>query len=179
LSKGVVVDTETTGTDSNKDAIIELGMVLFEYDPETGVAYNVIGTFDQLEAPGFAIPPESTAVHGITDEMVAGHSINDADVEQFLEGVSLVVAHNAKFDRVFLEKRLPIFESLPWGCSFAQVDWSGEGVGSAKLDYIAYQYGGGFKFEVQQFMVCLCTAFPRRRIPHAGFYNQAPFWGDD
>jgi len=141
LSKGVVVDTETTGTDSNKDAIIELGMVLFEYDPETGVSYNVIGTFDQLEAPGFAIPPESTAVHGITDEMVAGHSINDADVEQFLEGVSLVVAHNAKFDRVFLEKRLPIFESLPWGCSFAQVDRSGEGVGSAKLDYIAYQYG--------------------------------------
>jgi len=141
LSKGVVVDTETTGTDSNKDAIIELGMVLFEYDPETGAAYNVIGTFDQLEAPGFAIPPESTAVHGITDEMVAGHSINDSDVEKFLEGVSLVVAHNAKFDRVFLEKRLPVFESLPWGCSFAQVDWSGEGVGSAKLDYIAYQYG--------------------------------------
>ena len=141
LSKGVVVDTETTGTDSNKDAIIELGMVLFEYDPETGAAYNVIGTFDQLEAPGFAIPPESTAVHGITDGMVAGHSINDSDVEKFLEGVSLVVAHNAKFDRVFLEKRLPVFESLPWGCSFAQVDWSGEGVGSAKLDYIAYQYG--------------------------------------
>jgi len=38
---------------------------------------------------------------------------------------------------------------------------------------------GGFKFEVQQFMVFLCTAFPRRRIPHAGFYNPAPFWGDD
>src|SRR5690606_30337039 len=42
---------------------------------------------------------------------------------------------------VFLEKRLPIFESLPWGCSLAQVDWSAEGIGSAKLEYIAYQYG--------------------------------------
>ena len=72
LSKGVVVDTETTGTDYDKEAIIELGMVLFEFDPETGVVYNVLGTIDQLEDPGFPIPPEATAVHGITDEMVSG-----------------------------------------------------------------------------------------------------------
>ncbi len=141
LSKGVVVDTETTGTNPDKDAIIEVGMVLFEFDPNTGIAYNATKSFDQLEDPGFPIPPDSTMVHGITDEMVAGKRIDDTSVERFLEGVSLVVAHNAKFDRVFLEKRLPIFESLPWGCSIAQVDWNGQGIGSAKLDYIAYQYG--------------------------------------
>jgi DNA polymerase-3 subunit epsilon len=141
LSRGVVVDTETTGTIAGKDAIIELGMVLFEYDPETGVVYTVLDSFDQLEDPGFPIPAEATAVHGITDDMVAGKQIDDASVERFLDGVTLVIAHNAKFDRVFMEKRLPIFESLPWGCSFAQVDWSNEGIGSAKLEYIAYQYG--------------------------------------
>lgn len=141
LSKGVVVDTETTGTNSDKDGIVELGMVLFEFDPETGIAYSVLNSFDQLEDPGFPIPPEATAVHGITNDMVAGKRIDEASVERFLEGVSLVVAHNSKFDRVFMEKRLPIFESLPWGCSFAQVDWSEEGIGSAKLEYIAYKYG--------------------------------------
>lgn len=141
LAKGIVVDTETTGTNSERDAIIEIGMVKFEFDPETGIAYNVLDSFDQLEDPGFPIPPEATAVHGITNEMVDGKRIDDASVGQFLEGVSLVVAHNSKFDRVFLEKRLPIFESLPWGCSLAQVDWSEEGIGSAKLEYIAYQYG--------------------------------------
>jgi DNA polymerase-3 subunit epsilon len=141
LSKGVVVDTETTGINPDKDAIIELGMVLFEFDLETGCAYRVLNTFDQLEEPGFPVSPESTAVHGITDEMVAGQKINDDEVAAFLDGVSLVIAHNSKFDRVFLEKRLPIFETLPWGCSFAQVDWSGEGIGSAKLDYISYKYG--------------------------------------
>ncbi len=141
LSLGVVVDTETTGIDPDRDAIIELGMVLFEYDPETGQAYRVLGSFDQLEDPGFPISPESTLVHGITDAMVAGRKIDDRAVADFLAGVSLVIAHNSKFDRVFLEKRLPLFESLPWGCSLAQVDWRAEGVGSAKLDYIAYQYG--------------------------------------
>ncbi len=141
LSRGVVVDTETTGVDTAKDAIIELGMVLFEYDPKTGIVYDVLETFDQLEYPGFPIPPESTAVHSITDEMVAGKLIDDGAVEQFLDGVTLVIAHNAKFDRVFMEKRLPIFEKLPWGCSFAQVNWNEEGISSAKLEFIAYQYG--------------------------------------
>ena len=141
VALGVVVDTETTGISHERDAIIELGMVLFEFDPETGAVYRVLASFDQLEDPGFAIPPESTAVHGITDEMVAGQRISDAEVSQFLQGVSIVIAHNSKFDRVFLEKRLPIFESLPWGCTLAQIDWSGEGIASAKLDYIAYRYG--------------------------------------
>jgi DNA polymerase-3 subunit epsilon len=141
LLKGAVVDTETTGTNPEGDAIIELGMVLFEYDPQTGQAFGVLGSFDQLEYPGFPIPPESTEIHGITDEMVEGKKIDDAEVEHFLKDVSIVIAHNAKFDRVFLEKRLPIFETLPWACSFAQIDWNGEGVGSAKLEYIAYKYG--------------------------------------
>jgi DNA polymerase-3 subunit epsilon len=141
LLRGIVVDTETTGTNPDQDAIIELGMVLFEFDPLTGEVFNIIGTFDELEDPGFPIPPDSTTVHGITDEMVAGKKIDNQNVKHFLKDVSLVVAHNSKFDRVFLEKRLPIFESLPWACTFAQIDWSGEGVGSAKLDYIAYQYG--------------------------------------
>lgn len=141
LLKGVVVDTETTGVSPEQDKIIELGMVLFEFDPQTGVAFNVLDSFDELEDPGFTITPESTAVHGITDEMVKGRKIDDDKVAAFLKDVSIVIAHNAKFDRVFLEKRLPIFESLPWACSFAQIDWNGEGLGSAKLDYIAYQYG--------------------------------------
>jgi DNA polymerase-3 subunit epsilon len=141
IHRGMVVDTETTGLQTGKDAIIELGMVLFEYDPLTGQAYRILDVFGELEDPGFPIPSEATAIHGITDEMVHGKRIDDGRIAQMLDGVSVVIAHNAKFDRVFMEKRLPIFESAPWGCSWAQVDWNGEGLGSAKLDYIAYQYG--------------------------------------
>lgn len=168
LSRGVVVDTETTGVDPDKDAIIELGMVLFEFDPETGAAYQVLGSFDQLEDPGFPVPAESTAVHGITDEMVAGKRIDDAGVAQFLDGVSLVIAHNSRFDRVFLEKRLPLFESLPWGCSFAQVDWRGEGVGSAKLDYIAYQYGFFYEAHRAEGDCYALLEILQQRLPKSG-----------
>jgi DNA polymerase-3 subunit epsilon len=141
LLKGVIVDTETTGLSHDTDKIIEIGLVVFEYDPVTGQAYRVLETFGALEDPGFPITSEITEITGITNEMVAGKRIDDAKVVELVSGASLVIAHNSKFDRPFLEQRFPVFESLPWGCSFAQVDWDGEGLGAKKLDYIAFQFG--------------------------------------
>ena len=141
LCKGVVVDTETTGLDQSADKIIEIGVVVFEYDPSTGQAYRVLDTYGCLEDPGIKIPAEITEITGITNEMVAGQRIDDAKVAALADGASLIIAHNAKFDRPFLERRFPVFETLPWGCSFAQVDWTGEGLGARKLDYIAFQFG--------------------------------------
>jgi DNA polymerase-3 subunit epsilon len=109
LSKGIVLDTETTGFDVSHDRVIELGMLAFEFDPVTGVVYRVIDVLDELEDPGFPIPPATTAVHHITDEMVQGHRIDDARVASFLKDASVVIAHNAAFDRPFVEARWPMF----------------------------------------------------------------------
>ena len=141
LSKGIILDTETTGMDIEKDKVIELGMILFEFDPQTGVIYKVLKTFDQYEDPGFPIPAESTAVHHITDDMVKGCSIDDHEVGDFLRNVSVVIAHNAVFDRAFVEMRWPIFEDYMWACSLKDIDWRGEGFGSAKLEYLVYTQG--------------------------------------
>lgn len=141
LVKAIILDTETTGTDSTKDRIIELGMVMFEYCRESGQVYRVLDTFDELEDPGIAIPPESTKVHGITGDMVRGKKISDAAVQAFIADSSLIIAHNAKFDRAFVEIRFPFFESKAWACSFAQVPWTDEGLGSAKLEFLAYRFG--------------------------------------
>ena len=141
VCRGVILDTETTGRDVKVDKVIELGMVLFEYCPETGRVFGILKTFNQLEDPGMPIEEGASKVNGITDEMVKGKKIDDAEVEAFLENVEIVIAHNAQFDRQILEKRLPIFMHLPWGCSRMQVDWDAEGFGTHKLDYIAYRLG--------------------------------------
>ncbi len=141
LAKGVIVDTETTGLNQDTDKIMEIGLVVFEYDPETGQAYRVLESFGALEDPGISITAEITEITGITNEMVAGQRIDDARVADLVAGASIVIAHNSKFDRPFLEQRFPVFEEMPWGCSFAQVDWDGEGLGARKLDYIAFQFG--------------------------------------
>lgn len=141
LARGVIVDTETTGLNQDTDKIMEIGLVVFEYDPETGQAYRILDTYGALEDPGVPISADITEITGITNEMVAGKRIDDARVADLVSGASIVIAHNAGFDRPFLEQRFPVFEALPWGCSFAQVDWNGEGLGARKLDYIACQFG--------------------------------------
>ena len=141
LKRGVIIDTETTGVDTAKDEIIEIGMILFDYDPITGQACRVIDTYCELEQPSKPIPLETTLVHGITDDMVQGKRIDDNKVAEFLSNVELVVAHNSSFDRALLERRLPIFKTLSWGCSFKEIPWRNEGIGSQKLDYILSQFG--------------------------------------
>lgn len=144
LIKAIILDTETTGFDYVNDRIIELGMVLFEYCPETGQAYRVLDTYDELEDPGVPIPPESTKVHGITDDMVNGRYIDEETVKTFIAEASLIIAHNAKFDRAFVEARFPFFKDKAWACSFSQINWNGEGLGGAKLEFLAYRYGFHF-----------------------------------
>lgn len=141
LVKAAIVDTETTGTNQSVDKIIELGIVIVEYCPDSGQVYRVLETFDELEYPGIAIPPESTKIHGITDEMVNGKTINDETVEALMADVSLVIAHNAFFDRGFMEARFPIFKKKSWACSYAQVPWKTEGMGSSSLEFLAYRFG--------------------------------------
>ncbi|NDC61416.1 MAG: DNA polymerase III subunit epsilon [Betaproteobacteria bacterium] len=141
LLRGVVLDTETTGLNVEDDQVIELGMLLFEFDPITGIVYRVVDVFDQLEDPGRPIPPETTAVHHITDDMVHGKRIDDATVEALVADASLVIAHNAAFDRPFVEKRWPIFVDKQWACSVRDVDWKREGVSSAKLEYLLQMQG--------------------------------------
>ena len=141
LCRGVVLDTETTGFDVENDRVIELGMLLFEFDPVSGVIHQVLEVFDELEDPGFEIPPASIAVHHITDEMVRGKRIDDAQVASFLKNVDVVIAHNAAFDRPFVEARWPLFETLNWGCSIKDIDWREEGFGSAKLEYLLSTQG--------------------------------------
>ncbi len=141
LITAAILDTETTGTHPERDKLIELGMVLVELCPESGQVYRVLEVFDELEDPGIPIPEESTRIHHITDAMVAGKRIDDGAVEALLATVAVVIAHNAGFDRKFVEQRFPIFATKAWACSWAQVPWSEEGIGSSKLEFLAYASG--------------------------------------
>jgi hypothetical protein len=136
-----VVDVETTGTNPDRDKIIELGICLFEYDRQNGRIYKVLGSWEWLEDPGCSIPPEITKITGITDQMVAGHRIDDRAVNDLLSRVVLVIAHNADFDRRFLERRLPAFAAKHWACSRFDIDWKAEGIRSSALEFVAYSLG--------------------------------------
>ncbi|QAU44098.1 3'-5' exonuclease [Bradyrhizobium guangzhouense] len=131
----VVLDTETTGLDHRKDEVIELGMVKFDYTAD-GRIVGVRDTFSAFNEPSAPIPPEITAITGITHAMVAGQRIDDAAISAFVDDAVITIAHNSGFDRKFAERYWPVFEDIAWGCSATEVDWRSHGFAGAQLGYL-------------------------------------------
>lgn len=137
---GLFVDVETTGLDPNKDEILELAMLPFRYSID-GTVVEVLGLFDRLREPSSPIPPEITALTGISDAMVAGKKIDPEEVSRFASPAALIIAHNAAFDRRFIERFCPLFATKPWACSMAEINWNAEGFEGVKLAYLAASFG--------------------------------------
>ena len=141
---GIYLDVETTGFDPGREAIIELAMLQFEFSSD-GKIYRVVDEYDGFEDPGRPIPEEIVELTGITDDDVAGKAIDEDTVREMLEPAAIVIAHNARFDRPFVENRLAEFREKAWGCSANQVPWRRHGIESAKLEYVGMRLG--FFFE--------------------------------
>ncbi len=101
----IAFDTETTGLEWDKDdRIIELGAVELINHVPTG------NTFQTYINPGRAVSEATIRITGITDaDLVDKPQFEDPSiVDAFLEfiGDAVLVAHNAKFDRGFLNMEL-------------------------------------------------------------------------
>ncbi len=97
----VVIDFETTGRDAATDRVIEVGLVSFEKGQATHRESLLVN-------PGIPVPEESRAVHGISDEELAGAPDFATVMPRVLELLhgKLPVAYNASFDRGFLHAEL-------------------------------------------------------------------------
>jgi len=137
----IVLDTETTGLDNKLESIIELAMLSVLVDTATGLPVGPVTIYESFEDPGKPIPAQITEITGIDDSMVQGLRIDDAAVTALVQHADLIVAHNAGFDRPFIEARLPVFAGKAWACSFMGIDWKKEGSGSAKLEFLASERG--------------------------------------
>ena len=137
---GLILDTETTGTDFTHDEVIELGIIKFEYGA-SGRIYRVLETFNQLHQPKKPIPEAITRLTGITDADVAGQCIDDVAVHALAADAAVIIAHNASFDRQMCEGRWPVFADKNWACSCHQVPWREEGHEGLKLGYLLIDCG--------------------------------------
>ncbi len=98
LDSYVVLDLETTGFDSFRDEIIEIGIVKIRNG-------EIAGEYSTLVNPCMLIPKDASAVNGIYNEDVAdAPKIQDVihAVDTFL-GDEIIVGHNVTFDLRFLK----------------------------------------------------------------------------
>ena len=144
LHKVCIIDTETTGLDTEKCEIIELGYQIVEFDSD-GHFYRVLVARNYLNEPEGIISDEVTKVTGLTLKEVKGQHIPWEEVKKDLADVSLCVAHNASFDRPIVERYCEVFKEKIWGCSVAQIDWmSLADVGSRSQEFLCWKVGQFF-----------------------------------
>ena len=124
--------------------IIEFAGIPFVFGTQSGRIVSVGTPFVSLEDPGFPVPPEIVRLTHITDEMVAGQHIDDSQVQALVDQAHLIVAHNARFDRPFLETRFPCFADKPWACSINDIPWEEHGLGSVKLGWLLMEHAGRY-----------------------------------
>lgn len=112
--RAVYFDTETTGVNVVDDRIIEIAA----YDAKSKK------TFSSFVNPGRPIPSEATAIHHITDDMVAQAPCFEKvgqDFLDFLEEDAILIAHNGtSFDFPLLENEGRRY-SLDFAC-FKSID---------------------------------------------------------
>lgn len=116
MAREIILDTETTGLDpASGHRLIEIGCIEIEDLLPTGRSYH------KLIDPRRPIDPDASRVHGITDDMVRGKPVFGDLCDELLEFVAdaPIVAHNAAFDRDFINTELglagrPLLHELRW-----------------------------------------------------------------
>jgi exodeoxyribonuclease X len=110
--EAIVLDTETTGMEPEKgDQLVELA----------GVRLSDGQSYEKLCDPGRDIPPEAKAVHHITEDMVRGWDAPEHAAGSMLEVLGLpdyMVAHNAPFDKGFMQLLGEVYRNTPWICTW-------------------------------------------------------------
>ena len=141
---GLYLDTETTSLDTTTAKVVEFAAIRFEFS-RVGQVGRIVEVYSGLEDPGQPLPAEVVALTGLTDEMVRGRKLDDADVTSIADGCTLVIAHNAGYDRPIVERRWPsVFNRLPWACSWRDVDWAQFGCACSKLAHLLSYACGEF-----------------------------------
>ena len=157
MDRGIIIDLETTGIDCENDKIIEIGIIEFLVRDD-GSAPSISNMYGALEDPGENLSEQVSKITGLEDYMLKGEKIDWVLVRSYLERSSIVIAHNADFDRSFLEKRSELKGLEPhWACSMKHIDWNAHGFKTRALNYLAADHGFVNSFAHRALFDCATT----------------------
>ena len=116
------LDVETTGLSPKEDEITELGMVIWDSELDAPVWMESIFRKDCKKK----ISPQITELTGITRDLLDDYGRPDdyiqEKVTEFSNAVQFYMAHNAKFDRGFMDNKFKMVNK-PWVCSVKDIEY--------------------------------------------------------
>lgn len=141
LGSACFLDVETTGFSPRTEEIVELAMVLFEFDYADGAIVKIVDTYSGLREPSVPIHPGASRVHGLTIDDLRGECLDAERVRALMAQTEFLIAHNASFDRPFVCRIFPEADAKPWVCSCREIPWRRYGFGSARLQELTRACG--------------------------------------
>jgi len=141
IVKVCFLDLETTGLDKIEDKIIELALKLVAIDRNNGELLGVIAEYQSFQDPNEHIDEKITLINGINNEMVQGFSVDWGEVNNLIGAADIILAHNAAFDRAFMDRSLDISKEKVWSCSISDIDWLKRGFTSNKQELLCFWHG--------------------------------------
>ena len=99
----LIIDTETSGLDFDKDRIIEIGCLELIDGIFTGIKFHQYYKPDDIE-----ISSESEKIHGLSNQFLQEFRTFEDEIEKFMAfvGDSQLIIHNAQFDITMINNAL-------------------------------------------------------------------------
>ena len=134
------LDLETTGL--QKDCkIIEFAGKITAIDKNSGELLGVVDEYESFNDPEEALDPVITRITGLTDDIIAGHSIDWEAVSRILNSADIIIAHNAFFDRGVMDRHLPLSQDKVWACSVNDINWTERGFSARGQEILCIWHG--------------------------------------
>lgn len=140
----VVVDTETTGLDPVTDRMFEVAAQRFMFDAQGHIRIREHPKA-WLEDPQMPLPARIKRLTGLSDAMLVGKQFDTRAISKTFSEADLIIAHNAAFDRPFIDVRFPGLNARAWACSLTQLDWLELGFDGRALGHLLLQRGWYFE----------------------------------
>ncbi len=142
----VIVDVETTGLHHETDDVIQIALRPFFVNPETGEVSGLKPAIHFLGEPSRFLPQIIKDITGFTDADLKGHVIPWKKIAAILSRCKFIVAHNAGFDRKFVDAAmrrngLQVTGEGVWCCSMTQIDWTPVCRPSRSLEVLSAWHG--------------------------------------
>jgi len=136
-----LIDIGTTGLSPVRDEIIELCIILFSFDCETGEVIDILDKYCGLREPSVPISKRANKLLGISRKSVQGMSLDSRRIKSLLDQAEIIIAHNASFNSTFVSNHFTRAAEKPWYCSMNGIDWKGKGFLSKSLHKLLKAHG--------------------------------------
>lgn len=137
--KVAFIDFETTGLNPSTGHVIEAAVILMECDDIK--PFRIVDVYSSFNDPKEPIPEFIQKLTHITNDLVKSKKLDWDRFTKIVDQADVIVAHNMKFDRLWLAAHGNYREKKKYACSMEMIEWKTKHNQSCKkLQHLGFEH---------------------------------------